>query len=105
MTAEAALKLKGLAYVRIDLAPREHRAKMAEIYGEGRTTVPGLLVDGRPVHGSRRILEQLETLESDPPPYPAPIADAVREAERIAPGVVPGLPGRRPGRVGPEAAG
>ena len=26
---------------------------MAEIYGEGSTTVPGLLIDGEPVHGSR----------------------------------------------------
>jgi len=82
MTAEAALKLKGLAYERIDLVPGEHPAKIAEIYGEGRTTVPGLLVDGEPVHGSRPILEQLEVLAADPPLYPAPIADAVRDAER-----------------------
>jgi len=82
MTAEAALKLKGLTYERIDLVPGEHPAKMAEIYGEGRTTVPGLLVDGEPVHGSRPILAHLEALAADPPLYPAPIADAVREAER-----------------------
>src|SRR5215210_7503051 len=82
MTAEAAIKLKGLPYERIDLVPGEHRAKMAEIYGEGHGTVPGLLVDGKPVHGSRPILEQLEALAADPPLYPEPIADAVREAER-----------------------
>ena len=82
MTAEAAIRLKGLAYERIDLVPGEHQVKMAEIYGEGHGTVPGLLVDGRPVHGSRPILEQLETLVADPPLYPEPIADAVREAER-----------------------
>jgi glutathione S-transferase len=82
MTAEAALKLKGLAYERIDLTPGEHTAKMAELYGEGRTTVPGLLVGGEPVHGSRPILERLEALVADPPLYPEPIADAVREAER-----------------------
>ena len=82
MTAEAALKLKGLTYERIDLVPGEHPAKMAEIYGEGRTTVPGLLVDGEPVHGSRPILAHLEALAAEPPLYPAPIADAVREAER-----------------------
>src|SRR5215210_3520466 len=82
MTAEAAIRLKGLAYERIDLVPGEHPAKMAEIYGEGHTTVPGLLVDGRPVHGSRPILEQLEALAADPPLYPEPIADDVREAER-----------------------
>jgi glutathione S-transferase len=82
MTAEAALKLKGLDYERIDLVPGEHTAKIAELYGDGRTTVPGLLVDGEPVHGSRPILEQLEALVADPPLYPEPIADAVREAER-----------------------
>jgi len=82
MTAERALQLKGLAYERIDLTPGEHVAKMAEIYGEGRTTVPGLLIDGEPVHGSRPILERLEMLEAEPALYPEPIADAVREAER-----------------------
>src|SRR5215213_8419458 len=82
MTAEAALKLKGLSYERIDLVPGEHTAKMAALYGDGRTTVPGLLVDGEPVHGSRPILARLEALAPAPPLYPDPIADAVREAER-----------------------
>jgi glutathione S-transferase len=82
MTAEAAIRLKGLPYDRIDLVPGEHVATMAEIYGDGRTTVPGLLVDGEPVHGSRPILERLEALSADPPLYPAPKSDAVREAER-----------------------
>ena len=82
MTAEAAIKLKGLAYERIDFTPGEHTAKMAEIYGEGHTTVPGLLIDGEPVHGSRPILERLEALEAEPALYPEPIAGAVREAER-----------------------
>jgi glutathione S-transferase len=82
MTAEAALKLKGLAYERIDFTPGEHTAKMAELYGEGNTTVPGLLIDGEAVHSSRSILARLEQLEPRPPLYPVGIADAVREAER-----------------------
>jgi glutathione S-transferase len=82
MTAETALKLKGLAYERIDFTPGEHVAKMAELYGEGNTTVPGVLIDGEPVHGSRRILARLERLAPEPPLYPADKADAVREAER-----------------------
>lgn len=82
MTAEVALKLKGLAYERIDFTPGEHVAKMAELYGEGNTTVPGVLIDGEPVHGSRPILARLEQLAPEPPLYPGDKADAVREAER-----------------------
>ena len=33
MTAEAALRLKGLEYERIDLAPGAHVEEMARIYG------------------------------------------------------------------------
>jgi glutathione S-transferase len=82
MTVERALRLKGLEYERIDLVPGKHVEDMAAIYGEGRTTVPGVLIDGEPVHGSRAILERLEELAPEPPLYPASIADAVREAER-----------------------
>jgi glutathione S-transferase len=79
MTAEAALKLKGLAYERIDFTPGEHVAKMAELYGEGNTTVPGVTIDGEPVHGSRQILARLEQLAPNPPLYDG---EGVREAER-----------------------
>jgi glutathione S-transferase len=82
MTAEAALRLKGLRYERVDFPPGEHAERMPGLYGEGRSTVPGLLVDGEPVHGSRPILERLEALAPDPPLYPQAIAGAVREAER-----------------------
>ncbi len=80
-TAEAALRYKGLEFERVDLVPGEHNAEMERLYGAGRTTVPGLMVDGEPVHGSRAILARLEELRPDPPLYPQPIADAVREAE------------------------
>ena len=82
MTAEAALRLKGLEFERVDLHAGEHNAEMERIYGEGNRTVPGLLIDGEPVHGSRAILARLEELAPEPPLYPEPIADAVREAER-----------------------
>ena len=52
------------------------------MYGEGRSTVPGMLVDGEPVHGSRPIMARSETLAPEPALFPAPIADEVREAER-----------------------
>jgi glutathione S-transferase len=81
MTAEAALELKGLEYEKVTLNV-PHTEDMERVYGEGRGTVPGLMVDGEPVHGSLAILERLEQLVPDPPLYPEPIADAVREAER-----------------------
>ena len=79
MTVAAALRLKGLEFERVDLAPGPHVEKMQEIYGEGNSTVPGMLIDGEPVHGSRAILARLEQLEPEPSLYPS---DAVREAER-----------------------
>ncbi len=79
MTAAAALEYKGLEYERVDFSPGEHVERMREIYGEGHTTVPGLLVDGEPVHGSRNILARLEEIEPSPTLYPS---DEVRDAER-----------------------
>jgi glutathione S-transferase len=83
MTVARAMELKGLDYERIDLTPGPaHKEEMARIYGEGNTTVPGLLIDDRPVHGSRPILAELERLAPEPALFPEPIADSVREAER-----------------------
>ena len=80
MTAEAAIRLKGLAYERVDFSMSgEHPERMQEIYGEGHSTVPGLLVDGQPVHGSRPILAKLEEIEPTPSLFPS---EEVREAER-----------------------
>ncbi len=70
MTAEAALRRKGLQYERIDFQPGPHIEEMTKIYGEGNATVPGLLVDEEPVHGSRPILAKLEELAPDPPAVP-----------------------------------
>ena len=82
MTVEAALGHTGLEYERVALTPGAHIKEMQSIYGEGRSTVPGLVIDGEPVHGSRAILARLEELVPDPPLYPEPISDAVRDAER-----------------------
>lgn len=79
MTVTAALRLKGLEYERVELAPGPHVEQMRAIYGEQRHTVPGMLVDGEPVHGSRAILARLEDLVPEPVLYPSA---AVREAER-----------------------
>ena len=78
-TVEEALRRKGLAFERVTLTPGPHVEEMERVYGAG--TVPGLLIDGEPVHGSTAILPRLEELAPDPPLYPQPLADRVREAE------------------------
>lgn len=62
LTVLKAAELKGLEHEVVALTPGRHSAAMREVYGEGRATVPGLMLDGEPVHGSRAILEQLEEL-------------------------------------------
>jgi len=73
----AALRLKGLAFEEVVLQPGAHPEAMAEVYGPDRTTVPGMLVDGEPVHGSVAILDRLEQLAPEPALIPS---EAVREA-------------------------
>ncbi len=81
-TVEAALRYKGLEFERIELVSGQHGTTIEAIYGAGRRTVPGLTVDGDPVHGSSAILERLEQLRPEPTLYPEAMADAVRAAER-----------------------
>jgi glutathione S-transferase len=79
MTVAAALKHKELEFERVDLRPGTHNEEMEKIYGEGRRTVPGIVIDGQPLHGSVAILERLEEIRPEPTLYPG---DGVREAER-----------------------
>jgi glutathione S-transferase len=81
-TVEAALALKEIEYERVELAPGPHGDEMEGIYGSGKRTVPGAVIDGEPVHGSRAILARLEQLQPSPSLYPEPIAEQVRQAER-----------------------
>jgi len=81
MAAEAALRLKGLAYERVVLESGRHGEAMEAIYGAGHTTVPGIVVDGEPVHGSLAITARLEELVPAPALFPAGKAEAVRDAE------------------------
>jgi glutathione S-transferase len=81
LTARAALDHKGVAYEEVVMPMGEHREEMAQLYGEGRSTVPGMTVDGERVHGSTAILARLEELVPGNPLYPEGIADQVREAE------------------------
>jgi len=80
--AEAALRLKGLEFEKVDMAYGKHNEQMEAIYGAGNRTVPGIVVDGEAVHGSRAIFAKLEEVQPDPALYPEPIADRVREADR-----------------------
>jgi glutathione S-transferase len=79
---EAALKLKGLEYERVELQAGRHGEEMERVYGEGNTTVPVLLIDGEPVHGSNAILERIEQLVAEPPLFPEDLGDAVVAAAR-----------------------
>src|SRR5829696_2579427 len=80
-TVEAALRLKGLPFERVVMESGRHGEPMEAIYGAGRTTVPGMVIDGEPVHGSRAILQRLEAVAPEPALFPADRADAVRDAE------------------------
>jgi glutathione S-transferase len=94
-TVKAALRLKGLEFEQVVFPLDETRMeKMEAIYGEGNYRVPGLLVDGEPVHGSNPILEKLEELRPEPSIYPADRAEAVREAAAWGDGELQDL-GRR----------
>ncbi len=79
----AALELKGLDYERVELPlDGTHPETIEQLYGPGNRTVPGLLIDDEPVHGSTAIMWRLEQLAPDAHKlYPEPIARQVREAE------------------------
>jgi glutathione S-transferase len=77
-TVEAALALKSLEYERVDLLPvASWPVQLARF---GRRTVPGLVVDGCRVSGSRLILRTLDGLQPEPRLYTGD--PAVEEAER-----------------------
>jgi glutathione S-transferase len=67
---EAALRLKGLEYERVEMQPGPHVEQMAAVYGPERTTVPGALIDDEPVHGSNAIMERLEAIAPAPSLFP-----------------------------------
>jgi glutathione S-transferase len=80
VAVEAALNLKGLHYERVDLLPGA--APLLQRARFGRRTVPGLIVDGYRVSGSRLIMRTLEGIRAEPRLYPSEHADAIEEAER-----------------------
>jgi glutathione S-transferase len=65
LAAQLGLERKGIPYRRIDQLPVLHRITM-RMRGFDGTTVPGLIVDGRKIHGSRAILRALDELGPEP---------------------------------------
>lgn len=86
MTAEAALKYKGLEYERVELTMGSHGTEVGELYGESAHTVPGMMIGDEAIHGSVPILRRLEEISPENPLYPEPIADQVAAAEEWADG-------------------
>jgi glutathione S-transferase len=105
---QAALKLKGLDYERDDVVPGTRLDELQGYYGEGNTTLPGMLIGDEPVHTSVAIMRRLEELSPEPPLYPPEGADAVRAAEEWGDGELQDLGRRLPWgvlRFRPQALG
>jgi glutathione S-transferase len=85
MAVRTAMELKGLDYETVDYPISPQRAEtMEQIFGEGRRTVPGILIGEEKVHGSRAIMARLEGLAPDPALYPPDASAEFLEAERWA---------------------
>lgn len=82
LAVKAVLDRHGLEYETVDMVSGTHADEIERIYGEGRRTVPGLLVDEEPVHGTTAIFDKLDELVDDADLYPGAVAAAIREAER-----------------------
>jgi glutathione S-transferase len=92
---EAALRLKSIAYQRVDLLPGVEILLGPLLYG-GRT-VPGMRIDGERLVGSRTIMRCLDALAPEPPLLPAPGTPAyarVLELERWGDEVFQSVPRR-----------
>ncbi len=81
LAVSAALDRLGREYETVTLVAGRHSEEVEAIYGEGRGTVPGLLVGDEPVHGTATIFARLGELHPDAGLYPEDSAEAIREAE------------------------
>jgi glutathione S-transferase len=87
--AARALELKGIEFKRVELAPGTHFPIQKLRFG--RRTVPGLVIDGERIGGSRPIMHRLDELVPEPPLYPD---GRVEEAERWGEEVLQPVPRR-----------
>jgi glutathione S-transferase len=76
-----ALRIKGIAYKRVEWPPSAHVPLQRLRFGQG--TVPGLVIDGERTIGSRAIMHRLDEVRPEPLLYPAEAAArrAVEEAD------------------------
>ena len=81
LAVSTALDRFGHEYETVELISGKHGEEIERIYGEGRATVPGLLVDEEPVHGTAAIFARLDELHPDAGLYPEATAEAIRAAE------------------------
>lgn len=81
LAVSAALDRLDLDYETVTLVTGGHAEEVERIYGEGRKTVPGLLVGEDPVHGTASIFARLDELLPEAGLYPQATAAAIREAE------------------------
>lgn len=92
---EQALRLKGIAFDRVDLVPMTQM--MIGPLRYGGPTVPGMRIDGEKLVGSRTIMRRLDELQPEPPLLP-PVGDEryapVLEAERWGDEVLQSVPRR-----------
>jgi glutathione S-transferase len=86
-----ALELKGVPFKQVEWPPTMHVPAQRLRFSAG--TVPGLVIDGEKLIGSRRIMHRLDELRPEPPLYPAAAAEraAVEEADRWGEGVLQAL--------------
>lgn len=76
VAVEAALKLKGIAYERVDFLPVLHRLQGKLVYGA--RTVPGMKLRGEKLFGSKRIMRRLDEIAPEPRLYPQDAAYRAR---------------------------
>jgi glutathione S-transferase len=81
LAVSAALDRLGHEYETVELVTGQQAEEVERVYGEGRRTVPGLLVDDEPVHGTSAIFARLDELNPDAGLYPTAIAEQIREVE------------------------
>jgi len=81
LAVSAALDSLGREYETVTFASGRHGEEIEGLYGEGRRTVPGLLIGEEPVHGTAAIFSRLDELHPEAGLYPDAVAEQIRAAE------------------------